>query len=79
MKKTEDNSRNEEKLGRAVFSIAWILFAIKFLLIASLISLAVLWILDKPLWIAPIIAIIVFALYRMVWRLFWKFIVWSNK
>ena len=74
-----DNSKNEERLGRAVFGIAWFFFAFKFIAVVSLIALAVCWIAGKPLWIAPIAAVVLFILYRAVWRLFFRFIRWSTK
>ena len=74
-----DNSKKEENLGRAVFGIAYILFAIKFLVIATVITLPIVWLLGKPLWIAPVVAVILFTLYRIIWVLFFKFVNWSTK
>ena len=71
---SDDQDKKYLKLGLAAGWISWILFAVKFLLVTTLVALAVLFFLKKPLWIAPIIALILFALYRLVWRGIWKLI-----
>ena len=38
----------------------------------------VLYLINKPLWLAPVVAIILFVIYRLVWRLFWRFIEWAG-
>ncbi len=68
-----EQDRNE-KLGQAVVGISWFIFAAKFIVIAAVIALVVLYFIGKPLWLAPIIAIGAFALYRLVLRLIWKLI-----
>ncbi len=73
-----ENDRNE-KMGRAVSGIAWILFAAKFIIITTVIALVILYLIGKPLWIAPVAGIAVFAAYRLLWGLIWKFINWSTR
>ena len=68
-----EHDRNEN-LGKAVVGISWFIFAAKFIVIASVIALVVLYLIGKPLWLAPIIAIGAFALYRLGLRLIWKLI-----
>ena len=78
-KRQFDNGKNEEKLGRFVVIIGYLFFALRFILIASAIALAVVLIMGKPLWIAPVAGVVMFAIWRVFWRLFWRFIHWSNK
>ncbi len=63
--KIEESAQNE-KLGRAFNRIAWILYAIRFIAIVSVIALAVLYFLKKPLWIAPVIAVGLYLFYRII-------------
>ena len=74
-----DQDERDEKLGRTIFSIAWFLFVIKFLAVATLIALAIVYILGKPLWLAPLIAVGAFIIYRLIWRLIWKFLDWASR
>ena len=60
MSHVSENEQNE-KMGRAVVGIAWIIFAAKFIIIATVVALVILYFIGKPLWIAPIAAVIVFA------------------
>jgi hypothetical protein len=68
-----EQDRNE-KLGQAVVGISWFIFAAKFIVIVAVIALVVLYFIGKPLWLAPIIAIGAFAIYRLLLRLVWKLI-----
>ena len=74
-----DNNDRDEKLGRAIVGVTWLIFAAKFLLIVTAIALIVLYFMGKPLWLAPIIAVGIFAVYRLIWRLIWLFIGWAGK
>jgi len=74
-----DEDKRDEKIGRAIVNITWIFFAIKFIVIVSLIALAVLFFMGKPLWIAPVIGLAAFILYKLVWGLIWKFIEWTSR
>ena len=74
-----DNNDRDEKLGRAIVGGTWLIFAAKFLLIVTGVALVVLYFLGKPLWLAPIIAFVIFAVYRLIWRLIWLFIGWAGK
>ena len=75
---SNEQERNE-KLGQAVVGISWFIFAAKFLIITTLIALAVLYFLGKPLWIAPIIAVGAFGVYRLFLRLIWKLAEWVSR
>ena len=74
-----DEDKRYEKLGRAAAGFAWFVFAAKFLAVTTIIALVILYLIGRPLWIAPIAAVIVFSLYRLVWRLLWKIIEWAAK
>jgi membrane protein YdbS with pleckstrin-like domain len=73
MSHVSENEQNE-KMGRAVVGIAWIIFAAKFIIIATVVALVILYFIGKPLWIAPIAAVIVFAAYRILWGSIWRLI-----
>ena len=73
MSHVSENELNE-KMGRAVVGIAWIIFAAKFIIIATGVALVILYFIGKPLWIAPIAAVIVFAAYRILWGSIWRLI-----
>ena len=74
-----DEKDREEKIGRTVAGLAWILFAVKFLVIVSVIALPVVYFLGKPLWMAPVVALVVYIIYRLGWRLVLKFIEWAGR
>lgn len=74
-----DQDERDEKLGRTIFSIAWFLFVIKFLAVATLVSLVFVYILGRPLWLASLIAVGAFIIYRLIWRLIWKFLDWASR
>ena len=71
--------KSEEKLGGAVMGILWIFVAVRRIAIVTVIALPILWLLHKPLWIAPVIGVVVYIIWRIIWRTFWKFIHWSQK
>ena len=75
------NSQEErdEKLGRAIVTLSWWIFAVKFLVVATVIAGVVVCFLGKPLWIAPLIAVGAFIVYRLIWRLVWVFIEWAGR
>ena len=76
-----DSSQDErdEKLGRAILTLHWWIFAVKFLIIATVIAGIVIYFLGRPLWIAPLVAAGVFIIYRLLWRLIWVFIGWAGR
>ena len=74
-----DEDKRDEKLGRAIVSVTWLIFAAKFIVVVSVIALVVLYFVGKPLWLAPIIAVVIFAVYRLFWRLIWIFIGWAGR
>lgn len=61
-----NENERDEKLGKAILSISQIIFAIGFIAIVSVIALVVLLILGKPLWIAPIVGVAVYLVYRLI-------------
>lgn len=65
-----EQDKRDEKLGRLVFSISYLLYALKFVVIASLIALILLYFIHKPLWLSPIIGCTVF----LIWRSFRRFV-----
>ena len=74
----DTQDKRDEKIGRAIVTLSWWIFAAKFLVVATIIAGAVIFFLEKPLWIAPIVAIILFIIYRLIWRLIWQFIEWAG-
>ena len=74
-----DQDERDEKLGRAIVNISWWIFAAKFLVIVTVIAGIVMYFLGKPLWIAPLIAVGIFIIYRLIWRLIWMFIGWAGR
>ncbi len=68
-----ENEQNE-KVGRGIVTISWILFAIRFIFVTGVIALAVLYFTGKPLWLSPIIAVALFIVYRICWRLIFTLI-----
>jgi Flp pilus assembly protein TadB len=76
--KTEQDEKYE-KLGSAVMGIAWFLYALKFIAAVSVVALVVLWLIHKPLWIAPIVGVMVFTVCRIIWRSFFRFVRWATK
>ena len=74
-----DQDERDEKLGRAILTIGWWIFAAKFLVVATVIAGIVIYFLGRPLWIAPLIAIGLFIVYRLILRLVWVFIEWAGR
>ena len=68
-----------EKIGRGIVTFTWFVFAAKFILIATIICAIICYFISKPLWLAPIIGIGVFIIYRLIWRLIWVFIGWASR
>lgn len=77
MADTQD--KRDEKIGRAIVTFSWWIFAAKFLVVATIIAGIVIFFLGKPLWIAPVAAIILFIIYKLIWRLVWRFIEWAGR
>ena len=77
MADTQD--KRDEKIGRAIVTLSWWIFATKFLVAATIIAGVVIFFLGKPLWIAPIVAIILFIIYKLMWRLIWRLIEWAGR
>ncbi len=61
-----NEDERDEKLGKAILSVSQIIYAIGFIAVVSVIALVVLLIIGKPLWIAPVIGVVVYLLYRLV-------------
>ncbi len=77
MADTQD--KRDEKIGRAIVTFSWWIFAAKFLVVATIIAGIVIFFLGKPLWIAPVAAIILFIIYKLIWKLVWRFIEWAGR
>ena len=73
-----NQDERDEKLGRVILTLNWWIFAAKFLIIVTVVAGIGIYFLGKPLWIAPLIAIGVFVIYRLIWRLIWVFIGWAG-
>ncbi len=54
---SELQDKRDEKIGGAIVNISWWIFAAKFLVIVTVIAGIVLYLIHKPLWIAPLIGI----------------------
>ncbi len=74
-----NQDERDEKLGRVILTLNWWIFAAKFLVIVTVIAGIVIYFLGKPLWIAPLMAIGLFIVYRLIWRLIWVFIGWAGR
>ncbi len=74
-----DQDERDEKIGRAIMTLGWWIFAAKFLVVATVIAGIVMYFLGRPLWIAPLIAIGLFIVYRLILRLVWVFIEWAGR
>lgn len=62
------NDKQYERIGRTIATISYWFYAIKFILVVTIIAGIPLFIFDKPLFIAPIIGISVFLFYRGIRR-----------
>ena len=74
-----NEDKKNEKIGRAIVNVTWFLFAARFIVIATVIAGIVLYFINMPLWIAPVIGVGLFIVYRLIWRLIWMFIGWASK
>ena len=63
MADTQD--KRDEKIGRAIVTFSWWIFAVKFLVVTTIIAGVVIFFLGKPLWIAPVGAVILFIIYKL--------------
>lgn len=79
MPENYNQSKREENLGRAIYTISFIKYALKFIIIVSIIALVVLYFLNLPLWIAPITGLLVFLLWQFILRLILKAVFYSQK
>ena len=74
-----NEDQKNEKIGRAIVNLTWLWFAAKFIVVTSVIAGIVLYFINKPLWIAPLIGIGTFIIYRFIWRLIWPIIGRASK
>ncbi len=75
-----EEKEREEKIGRTVAGFARFLFVVKFLVVVTVvIALPVMYFLGKPLWMAPVFAVVLYVIYRLVWRLVFKIIEWAGR
>ena len=69
-----NEDKKNEKIGRAIVNVSWFIFVAKFIIVATLVAGIVIYIMGRPLWLAPVIAVCLFIIYRLIWRLVWVFI-----
>ena len=78
-----EDDRKEELIGKTIFSITYLLFALRMTALFSAAALIVLLIIGKPLWLSPIIGIACFLIYRffriMILRLLIRLGRWGSK
>ena len=74
-----NEDKKNEKIGRAIVNISWFIFAAKFIIIATLAAGIIIYFTGRPLWLAPVIAVGMFIIYRLIWRLVWVFIGWASR
>lgn len=78
-----NDDRKNEIIGKTVFSLTYLWFALKFTAVACVLFLILLYFIDWPLWLAPILAIASFLLFRLFRRFVWtallKFVRWANR
>lgn len=74
-----NEDKKYETIGKVICNISYWFYALKFIFIVSAIAFGVLWYFDFYLWLAPIIGVVVFIIYRAIriaiFRLFYK---WSR-
>lgn len=79
----KNDDKKYERTGKAVFGIAYFLFALKYTAVFSLVALAILWFCGKPLWLSPVFGIAAFLIYRFFRRLILTLIIrfarWADK
>ncbi len=74
-----NEDKKNEKIGRAIMNVTYFVFAVRFIVIVTIVAGIVMYFIDKPLWIAPVIGLGAFVIYRLFWRLIWMFIGWSSR
>ena len=78
-----DDDKKYEFIGKTVFGVTYLLFALRMTALFSAGALIVLFIIGKPLWLAPLIGIACFLIYRffriLILRLLIKLGRWDNK
>ena len=78
-----EDDRKEELIGKTIFSITYLLFALRMTALFSAAALIVLLIIGKPLWLSPIIGVACFLIYRffriMILRLLIRLGRWGSK
>jgi uncharacterized membrane protein len=77
------DDRREELIGKTVFGVTYLFFALRMTALFSAVALIVLLIIGKPLWLSPLIGTACFLIYRffriLVFRLLIGFGRWANK
>ena len=78
-----DDDKKYEFIGKTVFGVTYLLFALRMTALFSAGALIVLFIIGKPLWLAPLIGIACFLIYRffriLILRLLIKLGRWGSK
>ena len=77
------NDKRDEKIGKAVFGVTYLLYAFFRVVLYSLIALLLLYLFQKPLWLSPVIGIGAFLILRFFRRLVFGLLIrfgrWANK
>lgn len=73
--KMQDNNEDLKngKIGRAIFSVSYFIYALSVIIPVTLISGIILYVISRPLWLAPVIGVGVWLLIRGVRRLIFRF------
>ena len=78
-----DDDKKYEFIGKTVFGVTYLLFALRMTALFSAGALIVLFIIGKPLWLAPLIGIACFLIYRffriLILRLLIRLGRWGSK
>ena len=77
-----EEDKKYERIGRTIVWLGYIRYAFGIFAVSSLIALAVLWLLRRPLWWSPVIGAgvtcVIMAVRRLFYRVFMRFLAWCN-
>lgn len=65
--------KHDETVGRVIFSASYFVYAIKRIIAGTIVSLLPLYLLDIPLYFAPLFGLAIFLIYRFLWRTVFRF------
>ncbi|MCH5202041.1 MAG: hypothetical protein J1F17_02435 [Oscillospiraceae bacterium] len=67
-----NTDKKYETIGKVICTISYWIYAFKIILTVSIIAGIVLYLIDYPLWIAPLIGLGAFLIYRSIKRLIFR-------